>query len=221
MPLYHNRPDGIVLAWPTPVMIRRNNDAALCAELRRVILAKREEDPEGISRALVNGWHSDTDMMDWPDPVIAKLKAVIQNGLHDYLNAMTEGRPVQGQAQVTAWANVSERGGYHRLHTHHSSMVSGVFYVDTGTPDPDDTKKNGTLAFVDPRVAVEMIPIPGNPFGDKLQLQPEPGHFVLFPSWLQHFVDPFRGEGTRISIAFNITIAENPAPDDPADKTAK
>ena len=97
------------------------------------------------------------------------------------------------------------------MHTHHSSMVSGVFYVDVGIPDPDDTESNGTIAFVDPRVAVEMIQLPGNPFGDKLQFQPQPGSFILFPSWLQHFVDPFRGDGTRISIAFNIAVEDTPS----------
>ena len=90
MPLFHQRPDGIMLAWPTPVMIRRNDDAALCAELRAMILAKRAADPEGIKRALVNGWHSDIDLMEWPDPAVTKVKAIIQAGLTDYLKALND-----------------------------------------------------------------------------------------------------------------------------------
>jgi hypothetical protein len=29
---------------------------------------------------------------------------------------------------------------------------------------------------------------------------------LLFPSWLQHTVHPFAGDGERISIAFNVLI---------------
>ena len=52
-----------------------------------------------------------------------------------------------------------------------------------------------------------MIPIPGDPFGEKLRFDPEVGMMLVFPSWLQHFVDPFFGENERISIAFNVLIS--------------
>jgi hypothetical protein len=29
---------------------------------------------------------------------------------------------------------------------------------------------------------------------------------ILFPSWLQHAVRPYRGEKMRISIAFNLSL---------------
>jgi hypothetical protein len=38
----------------------------------------------------------------------------------------------------------------------------------------------------------------------------EAGMMVLFPSWLYHFVNPFFGDGERISIAFNIQWQEMP-----------
>ena len=34
---------------------------------------------------------------------------------------------------------------------------------------------------------------------------------VLFPSWLNHLVHPFAGEGERISVAFHIVTTEVPA----------
>jgi|TARA_Y100000310_G_scaffold343777_1_gene452970 hypothetical protein len=37
----------------------------------------------------------------------------------------------------------------------------------------------------------------------KYPIKPEVGKFVMFPSWLQHTVYPFRGEGVRRSMAFN------------------
>ncbi len=37
-------------------------------------------------------------------------------------------------------------------------------------------------------------------------LLPDPGLIVMFPSWLEHVVYPFKGNGERISIASNINI---------------
>ena len=37
-------------------------------------------------------------------------------------------------------------------------------------------------------------------------LHPEPGVVYLFPSWLQHVVYPFKGPGTRLSIATNLNV---------------
>ena len=37
----------------------------------------------------------------------------------------------------------------------------------------------------------------------KYPIKPAVGKFVMFPSWLQHMVYPFRGEGLRRSMSFN------------------
>lgn len=206
MPLHQEFSNGLVLAWPTPILSRQIDDAALREDLKQLILRWERDHPDGIDRALVNGWHSATDLMDWPDPAIPGLRKLLQQQTLDFLAMMNGGTQPTGSPHITAWANVTRRGGFHRLHTHSTSMISGVFYVDTGRPDADDTDFNGTITFLDPRIAVEMIQIPGNPFGTKLKVDPKPGLMLLFPSWLQHFVDPFRGEGARISIAFNIAL---------------
>ena len=38
-------------------------------------------------------------------------------------------------------------------------------------------------------------------------IRPASGMLVLFPSWLQHALRPYRGAAERISIAFNLSIA--------------
>lgn len=208
MALHQEYSNGLLLAWPTPILQKQVDDTPLLGALRDQILEREKEDPEGMSRALVNGWHSKLDLMEWPGEAITDLKQHIGEALTEFMAHMTNGRHVSGTAHITAWANISRRGGFHRLHTHHSSMISGIFYVDIGAADPDDTQFNGSLTFVDPRQAVEMIPLPGQPFGEKIKFDPKPGMLLLFPSWLKHFVDPFRGDGTRISVAFNIAMPD-------------
>lgn len=215
MTLHRETENGLLLAWPTPILSRTEADPNMLADLRETILAREAAQPDGIARALVNGWHSQTDLMEWEGAGLDVFRQRLGTTLGEYFSMLAGGERVRGAARVTAWANVSRRGGFHRLHSHHSAMVSGVFYVDIGEPDPQDTDFNGSITFADPRTAVEMIPMPGHPFGDKLKFDPKPGMMLLFPSWLKHFVDPFRGEGTRISIAFNVMLQTQPA--DPTD----
>jgi hypothetical protein len=49
-----------------------------------------------------------------------------------------------------------------------------------------------------------MVPTPGSPFGQRAVVRAEAGTMVVFPSWLYHFVNPFYGDGTRVSVAFNV-----------------
>ena len=44
-----------------------------------------------------------------------------------------------------------------------------------------------------------------NTAGSTVEFTPRPGLIMLFPSWLQHQVRPYWGQGERISIAFNLS----------------
>jgi len=48
---------------------------------------------------------------------------------------------------------------------------------------------------------------------------PVPGDFYVFPAWQPHSVPPFRGEGERWSIAFNVVAVPQP-PQRPAPSPA-
>jgi hypothetical protein len=39
---------------------------------------------------------------------------------------------------------------------------------------------------------------------------PVPGEFYVFPAWQPHSVAPFRGEGERWSLAFNVVAVPRP-----------
>jgi len=39
---------------------------------------------------------------------------------------------------------------------------------------------------------------------------PRPGDYYVFPAWQPHSVAPFRGEGERWSIAFNVVAVPQP-----------
>ena len=37
-------------------------------------------------------------------------------------------------------------------------------------------------------------------------IRPEAGAMIVFPAWISHAVRPYHGDGTRISIAFNLSV---------------
>jgi len=113
---------------------------------------------------------------------------------------------ISGNVVITAWANVGRNGNFNRIHTHPNSSWSGVYYVATGARD-HSRAENGLIEMIEPRLGVKMVPIPGDPFGEKLTFDPEVGMMLVFPNCLQHFNYPFFGDGERISISFNVLIA--------------
>ena len=88
-------------------------------------------------------------------------------------------------------------GGYNKPHNHPGAVWSAVYYVSSGDPYPDPPD-NGNFEFMDPRG--------GNLHGGKEIVRPEPGLLMVFPAWLFHYVNPYHGEGERISIAWNFNV---------------
>lgn len=194
------------LAFATPIYHHQWPDDDFNARLRTLILEKKAGDP-GIQVAQVGGWHSKTDLLSWPDPVIGILRERMVSAIGEMVHLLTDGLPAAGDPSgpSTAWANVARCGNFHALHDHAGSVFSGVYFVSLGKLDPSvDPVENAAFVVPDPRLGAGMIPSPGKPFGRMLRFHPKPGLMLLFPSWLPHMANPFQGEGERISISFNV-----------------
>lgn len=198
---------GVTLTFATPVLKRRVPALEACNPALERILLGAEAQREGNRASNAGGWQSPADLLTWPHAEIETLRREILETVTIMCSIPAEGdaRRLRGQPRVAAWANVNRDGHYNRMHIHPGHHWSGVYYVTMGEPYagfPD----NGVIEFLDPRGAAAAAPIPGFPFGGKMRYDPRPGTMILFPSWLQHAVHPFRGAGARISIAFNVHI---------------
>ncbi len=203
------------IAHAFPTLIGRfeisDTDATNKALLEELL--RRASNVSSSDYANAGGWHSAGDLLDWPNPEIAEVRSWIAEGLSRMVHATSQlpevvGRTYvpQGRFRVSAWANVSYRGHYHRLHNHPNSAWSGVYYV-TGSVGNDGI--GGVLELFDPRPFTEMVDTPCSPYGQRVLIRPMPGLMVLFPSWLYHFVHPSVSDSARVSIAFNAAwIAE-------------
>jgi uncharacterized protein (TIGR02466 family) len=100
--------------------------------------------------------------------------------------------------RLESWVNIHDRGGFNFLHMHDGCLLSGAFYLQV-------PPGSGSLVFRDPRPGVIGSPFKGsgaNGHSD-VQLAPEAGLVVLFPNWLDHYVEPHENDIPRISLSFN------------------
>ena len=206
--------NDVFFTYPTPILHRDwPGVAELNAGLKRILLAREQAAPEfrgkGLRRSNLGGWRSEPDLLDWPEPEVKRLKQMILEGVGTLqqlaLGPGAQGRRLRIEHQLAAWANVNRRGAYNIVHNHPGQHWSGVYYVEADPPEPDQPY-NGVIEFHDPRPAAPAMPIPGFPFGQMHLVQPRPGLMLAFPSWHQHMVHPYQGDGVRISIAFNVRV---------------
>lgn len=198
----------IALAFPTLIgRFQMAETEAINAGLLRLLLEREAAHPSH-DYANVGGWHSSADLLEWPAAEIDLLRKWISEALNRMVQATgqlpeVQGRPApRGSFLLSAWANISRRHNYHRMHNHPNSAWSGVYYV-TGIASNNSKPLAGVLEFYDPRPFTEMTDVPGSPYGQRVNIRPTPGLMVLFPSWLYHFVHPCDSDTERVSIAFN------------------
>jgi uncharacterized protein (TIGR02466 family) len=191
------------LLFATPLILDEVQGAdARDAELERLILARRAEHP-GLKLSNRGGWQSSHDFTSWAGEPGRALVARAAELATAHSVAADGSAP---RWAVEAWANVSGPGAFNMPHVHGGSYWSAVYYVRTGAGD------GGQLVLHDPRMPGLRMHAPGLRFRNagpelRVEIKPKPGLMVLFPAWLSHSVEPWDGNGERISVAMNIRAA--------------
>jgi uncharacterized protein (TIGR02466 family) len=181
------------------------------AELSAMILKKRETTPS-VEASNAGGWHSDREIAVWGGPHITFILDLAKE-MANRLTAERNGKPVQPKWNVMAWANVNGSGDGNVCHYHAGAFWSGSYYVDDGGCATDHSL-GGEFEIFDPRgpgpgmyaPSLKFTGEDGQSVGEAVRIRPRPGLLLLFPSWLLHQVRPYRGDGLRISIAFNLRV---------------
>ena len=184
------------LYFPTPIYIADIKHPTLNQELERDIISWSNRD-KGMIRTNIKGWHSDTNMNELPE--YAKLVDMLYSAQRTiYDQEYYESEPFLGNM----WANINPPGGSNRAHIHPNSLWSGVYYVKA-------PQNSGQLKIEDPR-SVALMTRPKQkdvPKPDRLlrehHYEPKTGRLIMFPSWLNHCVDPNNSNDIRISVSFN------------------
>jgi len=204
---------GVAELFATPVLVTNLPDGdVLNPQLKALILARRAMHP-GLAHSNINGWHSDTDLLDWGGAPARRIASALGEMAMRHTRDLASPAAPRFSWQPKMWANISESGAANAAHAHPGAYWSGVYYVDDGGCGADPAP-GGELCLIDPRYPLVQQAAPdlaycgadGTPLRAEQIMRPRPGMLVAFPSWLQHSVRPYRGTGTRISIAINLSV---------------
>ena len=153
----------------------------------------------------------------------------------EYINHFsTSGNRLKGPKQVQideTWSVHSYDGDYNPIHDHGTKTLMGISTTAWTKVPPQIGAKatansptyslynesghsDGCIAFQYGQVSVidsERLK-PAQSF----VMTPEVGKLLVFPSWLQHMVYPFKGEGERRTIASNLNCwdVQQPSPEE-------
>ncbi|GAC1620753.1 MAG: hypothetical protein NVS9B10_02820 [Nevskia sp.] len=197
------------------------NPAALNRDLRALFLS-REAQGERYRKQVktptiqVNIFESEFNLFAWPDAPIQHLRGFCLGKLAEVITQLNGYRPEDVatlKLLVDCWFHITRHGGYISGHTHPLASWSGVYCVTPGEQPPEHPD-SGVLRFLDARPYANMYQDPGNaklqmPYGPgSINYKLLPGQLILFPSYLVHEVTPFFGRDERITVAFNISLAD-------------
>jgi uncharacterized protein (TIGR02466 family) len=190
------------LFFSTPVWINEiDNSANINEELKEYIYREREKKPEGTKKSNVNGWHSDD--FDLKNESLKKFIIQVSKNIEIAIRDMNWDLGSQIVKITNMWSIINKKDAFNEKHHHGNSALSAAYYVKA-------EKNAGDIVFFDPRQAnVFHHPASKNVNNINAQVQsvaPAAGTLVLFPSYLEHKVNPNLSNEERIVISFNVSL---------------
>jgi tetratricopeptide (TPR) repeat protein len=184
----------------------RLGDPSLRARVREEIITNPTLRPDPAGHTTRHGLRT----LAFPAPgdsAAPALLGLIRGAVGDYAAALSGDHPFvrarPERAALTAWAILLRGRGHQLLHHHPRPWLTGAYYVDApgGRPRPG---------------AIRIGRLPGwapiAPPWPVIDIAPEPGTLLLFPSFLPHETLPTESDADRISVAFDVDKADGSAP---------
>lgn len=98
---------------------------------------------------------------------------------------------------LKSWLVNSVAGDFNPVHQHEGRLsCAGWLMMPESIQKDEEREHAGWIEFMYGE-SLSML-------NNKHAIKPEVGQIFMFPSWLQHSVYPFRGDGIRRSISFNL-----------------
>jgi hypothetical protein len=197
-------------------VLRGRIDSGLLADLQALaarIAAAPESSPDASAR-LAGQLFQQRELAPEAPGVIPLCRDVLLPACEHWIRHVIDQEPPQGRGpwnsgqynlqMIDLWLNVQRAGDYNPTHTHGGSF-SGVLFLQV-PPQIGPERFDGQLCFHGP----EAWQIQSFRTGMAAYMLPVPGDYYVFPAWQPHSVAPFRGEGERWSIAFNVIAVPRP-----------
>jgi hypothetical protein len=213
--------------WPVPLETYHCDNATHINEtLARVFSAMRvtreaQEQVNDDSPSKKSFYASEDNLLERIQlPEFQTLIAFIANSLQKTVMSANAGVWPSGRMSLQlqlmgCWFQIQNGIAFHDIHTHGNCSWSGVYYVQCD----EEAKRvkhtslgsiNGVTRFYGPYtqwLGGAHVDI-GNAYLQKntVDIVPESGKLVIFPSYLPHQAMPYEGEKDRIIVSFNAQI---------------
>lgn len=166
---------------------------------------KLKEQGNGVTKSNFLGWQS--DILQAPNDQVTTLVGAITERLTIFKSQIGYDKDAK-VFMNNIWININQKCSFNRPHIHPGATFSGVYYVKCN-------KNSGDLVLKHPSMAQqyslkeEAISEFTDFSASSWAVFPEEGKLVMFPSWLEHYVEPNTSNEERISIAFNADIVKD------------
>ena len=186
---------------------------------------KEDENKKSLADTLVGQiYQGEQLLMDNADPRLIEYTDFVCGLGADYINFFTQqtGTKLKAPKAVAideTWSVHSYDGDYNPIHDHGTKTIMGISTTGwtkvpqqildqpvAGSPEYSLYNTSGVcdgyIAFnygLNQLMDTDRLRPP-----QSFVMQPEVGKLLVFPSWLQHMVYPFKGEGERRTIASNL-----------------
>lgn len=129
-------------------------------------------------------------------PSLFNIKQFIESSLEEFKANVVQPMTSMNFKFTQSWINYSKKGDSHHKHFHANSIVSGVFYFKVEPQDP--------IYFYDRiKTNLHILNYPNYWNVSRMLVPVSAGDVIIFPSWLEHDVEPVKTDDLRVSLSFN------------------
>ena len=157
-----------------------------------------------VGQSLRGGSQTAAPLAQSDDPAIRAFFAAIDAPIRAYMAALGQGDdPLRahntGDYRIKgSWSVRLRPNGFHADHIHSDGWLSSACHIEV-PPSVEGDGREGWLRFGAP---------PGLPhLPAEHHVRPQAGTLVLFPSYMWHGTQPFGGEASRLTLAFDVVPA--------------
>ncbi|MCZ6889487.1 MAG: TIGR02466 family protein [Gammaproteobacteria bacterium] len=203
------------LIFATPFLRLVTDDDGLTNALRELILSceteefRKKNSPQQTHEGV---FESEFDFLSWSAPAVQQFKTLFYNhvgGFVKLVNEMTDEQLENVRFNNHCWFHISREGAFFQPHNHPNASWSAIYCVSPGDAVPENDHYAGHVVFNDPRPNASMHVDAANRHlrhdmsHNAIRLRLQPAELLIFPSYLLHWVEPYRGEEPRITISAN------------------
>ena len=174
--------------WATPIW-RSRIESVNNEDLIRFVLDEQVRSPKIVVKSNYGGWQSRANLQtDIEMSGLCEEIWKVCNELWPYN---------KGILFRQMWAAINKRNNWNVIHQHGTYQISGGYYLRV-------PENSGRIVFRDPAAMRAKDSTNFLLGGELYEYQPKEYDLIMWPAYLDHFVEPSKSDEDRIMISFDL-----------------